>query len=76
MTTQTLTDARPDAGTRTGDVAHYIDQRADKTIADNAYLFGGEVVALCGEKFIPTKNPYGLPLCPACKQAREVLVGG
>lgn len=76
MSTETLPREQVDTGQRTGDVAHYIDQRADKSIADDAYLFGQELTALCGEKFVPTKNPYGLPICEACKQVKERLTGG
>ena len=66
---QTTTDTEEKTESSKGssdEVSHYIDQRHDHGHTDRAYLFGEEVVALCGQKFIPTKNPYGRKVCPEC----------
>jgi len=30
------------------------------------------VFALCGKKWVPSKNPEGFPVCPECKSAYEL----
>lgn len=51
------------------EIAHYA--RKDQ-IAD-AYVFGHEITALCGEKFIPTRDPERYPVCEPCKEIAESL---
>jgi hypothetical protein len=44
----------------------------------NGYVLGEEVVALCGFKWIPFRDPEKLPICPACLeilQSRESYDG-
>ena len=38
------------------------------------YVFGEEVVALCGEKFIPTRDPENFPVCDGCKAAIQQII--
>jgi hypothetical protein len=47
--------------------AHYVKK---KRIVD-ASVGGYEIEALCGYRFIPTKNPDKLPICPPCKEIFE-----
>lgn len=51
-------------------VAHIVKQAPGNYVAD-ASILGTELTALCGHKFIPTKDPYKLPVCPACKSILE-----
>jgi hypothetical protein len=34
------------------------------------YVLGEEVTALCGKKWVPSRDPQRFPVCPTC---REVL---
>ena len=44
--------------------AHYVES---KYIAD-AMILGKEVTALCGKKWIPSRDPEKFPICPTCKE--------
>ena len=37
----------------------------------SAYLEGNTVEALCGKKWVPTRDPKRFPLCPECKELAE-----
>lgn len=73
----TLLDERPDTETSHDgggnsdepEFAHYA--RKEK-IAD-AYVFGQEIIAICGHVFVPTRDPERLPLCPKCKEIADSL---
>jgi hypothetical protein len=52
--------------------AHY----ADKHGLVEAMVNGTAVVALCGHRFIPYRNPDGLPICEKCKAIHEHLPPG
>jgi Protein of unknown function (DUF3039) len=66
--TDTRQDQRTDHRTSTGDgdhdrFAHYVNKAA---IVSSAVL-GHEVEALCGKKWIPSRDPERYPVCPECK---------
>jgi hypothetical protein len=66
------TDVRPDLSTDDGDherFAHYV--LKDK-IVDSAVL-GFPVIALCGKKWVPSRDPKRFPVCPDCKRIYESL---
>jgi hypothetical protein len=60
-----------------------VDVRIDPTLGDgdhdkfahivrkneltDAMVFGQEITALCGKKWIPTRDPEKFPVCPACR---------
>jgi len=46
--------------------AHYA-RRDDVT---RAYITGDAIVALCGKKWVPTRDPEAYPICPTCKERR------
>jgi hypothetical protein len=47
--------------------AHIVDQReASGQDVAAAYILGDELVALCGRRWVPTRDPKSLPLCRAC----------
>lgn len=41
-----------------------------------AYVMGEEVLALCGKRWIPSRDPQRFPVCPECKAALTMLRGG
>lgn len=41
-----------------------------------AYVMGTEVTALCGYRWVPSRDPAGLPVCPDCKAMALQLTGG
>ena len=47
--------------------SHYA-RKADVT---RAYVTGEAIVALCGKKWVPTRDPKGYPICPTCKERKE-----
>ena len=49
--------------------AHYV-RKADIT---RSAVTGEPVIALCGKKWIPSRDPERYPVCPTCK---EILAGG
>ena len=49
--------------------AHYVQK--DK-IVDSA-VFGTPVIALCGKKWVPSRDPKRFPVCPDCKRIYESL---
>jgi hypothetical protein len=49
--------------------AHYV--RKDKILP--SAVEGTPVIALCGKKWVPTRNPERFPVCPTCKEIYEQL---
>lgn len=49
--------------------AHY----AESTSVTEGYVLGKAVLALCGELFIPSRDPKKFPVCPICKEIVESL---
>jgi hypothetical protein len=39
------------------------------------YVLGEEITALCGEKFIPTRDPNKYPVCEACRAVLSARYG-
>lgn len=74
MTTTLAPSATAD--TTTGDdnepVAHLVpkDQLAD------ALVFGTPIVALCGKRWVPSRDPEGKPKCGPCHEALDRIRGG
>ena len=59
-------DTKPsDPELEDGKVAHII--RKDDQM--RGYVLGEEITALCGEKFIPTRDPERYPVCEGCREA-------
>ena len=85
-----MTDRRPvrDHG-RVSDAS--LDERSDLRLSDGdherfahvirksdhmkGYVMGEEVTALCGKKWIPSRDPERFPICPECKSLLEGLSG-
>lgn len=58
-----------DADTGNGDdYAHY----ARKDEITRAAIEGGRITALCGWQFEPVRDPSRFPVCPRCKELKEL----
>lgn len=44
--------------------SHY----ADKAKITESAVTGKAIRALCGKKWIPTRDPQNFPICPTCKE--------
>ncbi len=65
-------DLRIDTGDGEHDrFAHYV-RKAD-IVRSN--VEGVPVIALCGKKWIPNRDPDRYPVCPTCKEVRSRLFG-
>lgn len=65
-------DVRTQEGTPSN--AHIVRTDGDESAAAKvleARIYGYAVEALCGHRWIPSKNPANLPLCQACKEIYE-----
>lgn len=68
----TLVEERPETSHGDGDherFAHYV--RKDKIV--ESAVTGAPVIALCGKKWIPNRDPKKFPVCPDCKAIYEGL---
>lgn len=36
-----------------------------------AHVTGEAIVALCGKKWVPTRDPARYPVCPTCKELKD-----
>ncbi|MGF1598522.1 MAG: DUF3039 domain-containing protein [Acidimicrobiales bacterium] len=52
--------------------AHYV--RKDRIVP--SAVEGTPVIALCGKKWVPSRNPDRHPVCPECKEIFEQLSDG
>jgi hypothetical protein len=69
---ETKTEPRLSEGDGSHDrFAHYV-SKAD-IVRSN--VEGVPVVALCGKKWIPNRDPSRYPVCPACKELMARLKG-
>lgn len=66
--------------TESGHVAHIVISRdPNKTgvqVVTEARVYGLPVEALCGQMFVPSRDPKHYPLCQACKEIREATGKG
>lgn len=61
-----LTDPAPsETDTDDPQVAHIVMPASAVT---KAYIEGTEVIALCGKRWVPTRDPKRLPVCRECKE--------
>lgn len=70
-TTRPDTDRLLDDGGDHDRFAHYV--KKDKIMA--SAVEGTAVIALCGKKWVPSRNPDRYPVCPECKEIFEALPG-
>ncbi len=43
---------------------------------NRAYVTGEEITALCGKRFVPTRDPDRYPICPRCSAILSQLKVG
>jgi hypothetical protein len=63
---------KPDLDTEAGNeepFAHY----AESASVTEGYIMGTPVIALCGMKFVPSRDPLKLRVCPICKEIAEAV---
>jgi hypothetical protein len=41
--------------------------------ANRGYMGGEAIVALCGKRWVPSRDPERYPVCPDCKRALEEM---
>ena len=51
--------------------AHIVDKRFRDP--EEALVFGLEVQALCGKRWVPTRDPKQFPICPDCKSIMDEM---
>lgn len=65
----------PKTGQGEGHVAHIVKSHDDKksagALVTEARVMGIELEALCGHRWIPSRDTKGLPVCQACKEIWE-----
>lgn len=70
-------EERTDEDRRTGrpKVAHIVKtEPGESAVAKvtEARIYGFPVEALCGERFVPQRDPKKLPMCQACKEIYDL----
>lgn len=77
----TTTEQRPAPVTTDSDdrerFAHIILRRGGGAAASvtEARVLGTPLEALCGKRWIPSRDPQRFPICPTCKERAEALQG-
>ena len=61
-----------DSVTESNDEVAHIGKRDEVC---ESYVTGEPIVALCGEVFIPTRDPSGMDVCEACKDSLALFYG-
>lgn len=64
------------SGTDEGDhdrFAHYIWGRNPQAKVTQAMVTGTPIRALCGKKWVPSRDASRYPVCPDCKRIKEEL---
>lgn len=73
MTTETLDPViTPKTSHGSGDhdlYAHIV----NKAKVTDAYVLGTELEALCGKRWVPTRDPKNYPVCPSCREVAESM---
>ena len=71
------TDQRTDEDLQTGEpkVAHIVRTDRDESAVakvTEARIYGYPVEALCGQRFVPQRDPKKLPMCQVCKEIYDL----
>lgn len=77
-----MTDTRPDVSPRLGETdtgdhdrfAHYVLGRDPRAKVTAAMVEGKPIRALCGKKWIPSRDPSRYPVCPDCQKIKERML--
>ena len=70
-------DQRTDEDLQTGEpkVAHIVRTDRDESAVakvTEARIYGYPVEALCGQRFVPQRDPKKLPMCQVCKEIYDL----
>ncbi len=60
-------------------LAHYVGARRGQNaeaIVLEARIYGNEVEALCGKRWVPSRDPQRYPVCPECAEIAKTIRGG
>jgi hypothetical protein len=79
MTSTTTATPTPRVRPRTSDgdgkrYAHIIRAPNADAVITEAMVTGTPVVALCGKKWVPSRDPSRYPVCPVCKEVRARML--
>ena len=69
--TSTAVEIEIDPLTGQGRCSHIVKPQGDRdgaTLVMEARVFGTEVEALCGHRWVPQRDPKQYPVCQACKE--------
>lgn len=73
-------DTVPDlADVDTGDhdrFAHYVFGKDASSRVTEAMVLGTPIEALCGKKWVPSRDASRFPVCPECKAIKSKIQGG
>jgi hypothetical protein len=50
------------------------DKESTEAWLTEARVFGLEVTALCGHRWVPTRDPMKHPICPECIDAANLII--
>ena len=56
--------------------AHYVLGRNASALVTQAMVMGTPVEALCGKRWVPSRDASRYPICPECKERKRRLTGG
>lgn len=76
--TSTTTRLEPRVRPSTGDgddkrYAHIVRAPNADAVITEAMVTGTPLVALCGKKWVPSRDPSRYPVCPKCREVRAHL---
>jgi hypothetical protein len=77
LATSTIVEERTDEQTETGEpiVAHIVKTEPGESAAAKvleARIYASPIEALCGHRWIPSRDPGKHPMCQKCKEIYEV----
>jgi len=69
----TIIENAPDTSTNVDTGSPKVAHIVNKGGLTEAYIEGTPVEALCGEIFVPTRDPKQFPICQKCVDVREQI---
>ena len=78
--TETIQNTTPELSNHNGDherFAHYVGARGRdaEAVVLEARVMGIAVKALCGKRWVPSRDPKKFPVCPECAELAKGLRG-
>ena len=62
-------------GDTAGQACEFVEQIGLEAVVLEARVMGLEVEALCGKRWVPSRDPQRFPVCPACKERAQGMRG-